>query len=88
MKKVEFDYQVNEDSYRECSDLEKILDRKFFYGKAGFNISIDERLMTSMEDADKLADCIRKLDIRNTIGEKPNALEIFALRVLAQTYSD
>ena len=70
----------------ECTPLEKILGTQFFIGKAGcYNIQLPERYMPSIEQADKLADEIRKLSIRAQIGDEITELEKMALYLLSES---
>jgi hypothetical protein len=71
------------ESRKNCTPLEKLLQRRFFIGKAGcYNIPLPNRYMPSIEQADKLADEIRKLPIRKALGEEISELEKMALSLL------
>ncbi len=86
MEKVEYDFMVTEDTYRECTDLEKILEKRYFYGKGGLNVTFDSNVFISKEEGDKIANQIRLLDINKSLGQEPNPLEIIALGLLANSY--
>lgn len=88
MKKVEFDFQVTDETYRESLDLEKLLNKRFFYGEGGLNVTIDHNLFIKKELADKLANEIIKLPLRESLGQEATELEKIALLLLLQSYGE
>jgi len=86
---VEFDFEVVSDStYRKCSQLEKILNKKYFYGKGGFNIQVNDNLFLSKDAADKITDEIHLLTIRQKMGENITELEKLMVMLLTKSYSE
>ena len=81
-KEVEFDYEVDEELYRETSEFEKILGKKIFYGDLGFNVHVDTRIFLSKKEAQEMADYIQSLPTRVDMGGTINPLEAFALEAL------
>ena len=88
IEKVEFDFQVTEGKIRECLDLEKMLGRKYFYGKGGLNIAIDYNIFLQKEEADAVVDQIRKIEINQALGQELNPLEKIGLQVLLNSYGE
>lgn len=68
------------------TELEKVMNKSFFIGKIEcYNIQLPVRYMPSIDEADKMADEIRKLAIRITIGDEISELEKMALYILSNS---
>ena len=86
---VEYDFEVKSDlTYRQISNLEKILNKKYFFGKGGFNIQVNENLFLSKERAENVSEEIHLLIIRQKMGESISEIEKLMLMLLTKSYSE
>jgi len=83
IEEVEFDFQCKEENqFRPTLDLERVLDKRFFYGRAGLNITLGGTIFMKKEEADEIANDIEKAFMRLDVGDKMTALEKFAVNIL------
>jgi len=88
IEEVEFDFQsVEENQIRPCTDLEKLLNKRYYYGRAGLNVKIDRNLFIEKDEADEIANDIKNVVIKLELGDKMTALEKFAISTLKNSYS-
>ena len=85
---VQFDFEVTGKTFRKPTNLETILNKKYFYGKLGLNVQLDRDIFISKEESDQLAEDIHRLSIRQELGENITDLEKFALKTLMESYGN
>jgi len=89
LEEVEFDFQVTEETFRKPTELETVLNKKFYYGKGGLVLNINEELFLKKEDADKIAKSFQNMIIRNEIfADSVTPLEAFAYQILTKCYGN